>query len=237
MPSQQLWRMKKRYSAAATDGLKSPSLRGWQQLFYGRLQFSHSVSEVLAMQRMLNADNNCPPIVSIVPRVVSGERLCCCSLTSLLIVLALALFIAPMMDAVEYEKVQFENAFHQKSRYRGSPTPELEQAWLDLWNCELDIPACYKFHVGPRLSEDTVGAINVPYDKLGELNKSEEVSWKRVSPEHGGGVSALIEVFHQIHCLVRPCRRAPAYWFEYSFFPDRILSANTPIAMSTTTAT
>ena len=91
MPSQQLWRMKQRYSAAATDGLKSPSWRGWQQLFYGRLQFSHSVSEVLAMQRMLNADNNCPPIVSIVPRVVSGGRLCCCSLTSLLIVLALAL--------------------------------------------------------------------------------------------------------------------------------------------------
>ena len=120
------------------------------------------------------------------------------------------------MDAVEYEKVQFENAFHQKSRYRGSPT---------------HIPACYKFQVGPRLSEDTVGAINVPYDKLSELNKSEEVSWKRVSPEHGGGVSALIEVFHQIHCLVRPCRRAPAYWFVYSFFPDRILSANTSIAM------
>ena len=44
--------------------------------------------------------------------------------------------VAPMMEAVKYEQVQFENAFHQKSKYRGTPTPELEQAWLDLWNCE-----------------------------------------------------------------------------------------------------
>ena len=56
----------------------------------------------------------------------------------LLIDIVPALVIAPMMEAVEYETTQFENAFHQKSRYRGVPTPELEKAWLDLWNCEFE---------------------------------------------------------------------------------------------------
>ena len=160
------------------------------------------------MQLMLNADSNYPLTVSTSTSIVSGGILCCCRLATLLIGFARALLIAPMMEAVEYGKVQFENAFHQKSQYRGSPTPELEQAWLDLWNCMLHKPASYKFRANSILSEDTVGAINVPFNKLSELNKSQEVSWKRVSPKNGGGVSALIEVFHQIHCLVCPCRCA-----------------------------
>ncbi len=42
---------------------------------------------------------------------------------------------APAFEAVEYVDIQFQNGFHEKSKYRGKPTPELEQAWLDLWNC------------------------------------------------------------------------------------------------------
>lgn len=44
---------------------------------------------------------------------------------------------APAFEAVEHVDVQFQNGFHEKSIYRGKPTPDLEQAWLDLWNCRL----------------------------------------------------------------------------------------------------
>jgi hypothetical protein len=43
------------------------------------------------------------------------------------------------MEAVEYVDVQFQNKFNEKSIYRGKPTPELERAWLDLWNCKSPI--------------------------------------------------------------------------------------------------
>ena len=183
---------------------------------------------------MLNADSNYRPIVSA--SLMYRWQLCGRLLTYSLIESDLATSIAPMIDAVEYERVQFQNAFHHKSRYRGSPTPELEQAWLDLWSCELDKSVCFIVHIDTRLSEDTVGVINVPYDRLGELNKSEKVPWKRVSPENGGGVSALIDVFHQLHCLVCFCHRTFTYRSEYSFFPGRIFFVNTLIATSTITA-
>ncbi|PLB50808.1 hypothetical protein P170DRAFT_425110 [Aspergillus steynii IBT 23096] len=47
-----------------------------------------------------------------------------------------------------------------------------------------------------------VGDVNIPLNKLPLLNKSTDGEWKRVAPEHGGGVYALIETFHQIHCLL-----------------------------------
>ncbi|KAK4455388.1 hypothetical protein QBC34DRAFT_374227 [Podospora aff. communis PSN243] len=87
---------------------------------------------------------------------------------------------SPAFEAVRYEDVQFQNSFSQKSVYRGKPTPELEQAWLDLWN---------------------FGPMNIPFEKLKELNKSTEVDWQRTKPESGHGVIGNLEVFHQLHCL------------------------------------
>ncbi|KAL6690465.1 hypothetical protein J3F84DRAFT_353365 [Trichoderma pleuroticola] len=87
---------------------------------------------------------------------------------------------SPALEAVEYVDVQFQNKFNEKSIYRGKPTPELERAWLDLWN---------------------FGPVNIPLDKLDALNKSNEVDWKRAKPEAGGGVIGNLEIFHQIHCL------------------------------------
>jgi hypothetical protein len=47
----------------------------------------------------------------------------------------LTFFIAPALEVIDYVDVQFQNSFNEKSIYRGKPTPELEKAWLDLWNC------------------------------------------------------------------------------------------------------
>ena len=52
-------------------------------------------------------------------------------------------FLAPVMEAVEYEEYNFVNPFMHPSVYRGPPTNELEREWEQLWNCMFttDLPA------------------------------------------------------------------------------------------------
>lgn len=40
---------------------------------------------------------------------------------------------APVHDAVTYHDVTFKNDFDQKSIYRGPPSPDVEEAWAELW--------------------------------------------------------------------------------------------------------
>ncbi|KUL80348.1 hypothetical protein ZTR_09709 [Talaromyces verruculosus] len=87
---------------------------------------------------------------------------------------------SPALEAVEYETYTFQNSFNQSSIYRGPPTPERENAWNELMH-------------GP--------GVNIPLNKLHLLNKSTEVDWLRTPEEAGGGVVALLEVVHQLHCL------------------------------------
>lgn len=49
----------------------------------------------------------------------------------------------------------------------------------------------------------TDGAFPVPIEKLGALNESDDVDWRRVTPrEPHSPTVGLLEGFHQIHCLV-----------------------------------
>jgi hypothetical protein len=50
-------------------------------------------------------------------------------------------------------------------------------------------------------------AIEVPLDKLHFHNRTEADHMRKVPPEVGTGYVALIEVFHQLHCLVRNIHR------------------------------
>ncbi|KAA8650342.1 hypothetical protein EYZ11_000706 [Aspergillus tanneri] len=86
------------------------------------------------------------------------------------------------MAAVEYEWVTFENEFSTApTKYRGKPTAELEQAWAELWK---------------------YGAFPVDIHKLGALNQSTDMDWRRVSPgDPNSPTVGLLEGFHQIHCL------------------------------------
>lgn len=52
--------------------------------------------------------------------------------------------------------------------------------------------------------------INVPLDKLHLLNRSAEGNWKHTPAQYGGGAEANVEVFHQLHCLVRMA----THWLE-----------------------
>ncbi|KAK2005354.1 hypothetical protein LZ32DRAFT_674356 [Colletotrichum eremochloae] len=87
---------------------------------------------------------------------------------------------SPALEAVEYMQLDFNDAFNSTSIYRGPPTPEREKAWFDL---------TYKH------------AVEIPEDKLAGLNRSLEDNLERVPPDVGTGFVALLEVFHQLHCL------------------------------------
>ncbi|KAI8193446.1 hypothetical protein CCHR01_12062 [Colletotrichum chrysophilum] len=87
---------------------------------------------------------------------------------------------SPALEAVEYVQMDFNDAFNSTSIYRGLPTPEREQAWFDL---------TYKH------------AVEIPPERLAGLNRSEEDHLKHVPEDVGDGYVALLEVFHQLHCL------------------------------------
>ncbi|KAL8387061.1 hypothetical protein RB595_010185 [Gaeumannomyces hyphopodioides] len=87
---------------------------------------------------------------------------------------------SPALEAVEYVSLDFDNAFNSTSKYRGPPTPEVEQAWHNL---------TFKH------------AVEIPEDKISALNRSEKDNLHHVPPDVGTGYVALIEVFHQLHCL------------------------------------
>ncbi|KAK9435462.1 hypothetical protein VB005_10259 [Metarhizium brunneum] len=84
---------------------------------------------------------------------------------------------APAWDGVEFWEGDFENEFPHKTLYRGPPTPEREKAWEDLW---LHTP------------------VTVPERGIAALNKTGK-PW--LKSDDGKGYTALLEVFHQLHCL------------------------------------
>ncbi|TRX89736.1 hypothetical protein FHL15_009326 [Xylaria flabelliformis] len=80
---------------------------------------------------------------------------------------------------VEYYDTDFENEFAHKTKYRGPPTPELEQTWDELWN---------------------IGGVEVPLDGPARLGKSTN-NLLHVDSDENRGYSGMIEAFHQLHCL------------------------------------
>ncbi|KAI0595201.1 hypothetical protein F4775DRAFT_595552 [Biscogniauxia sp. FL1348] len=80
---------------------------------------------------------------------------------------------------IEYYETNFENDFAHQTKYRGPPTEELEEAWYELWNR---------------------GSIEVPLDGAARLNKS-DLRLKHVDFDQNRGYIAILEVFHQLHCL------------------------------------
>lgn len=87
---------------------------------------------------------------------------------------------SPLLDSIEYIEYDFAAEFNSTNKYRGPPTPEREDAWYNL---------TYKH------------AVEIPADKIAELNRTEADNLKRVPEDVGTGYVAIIEVFHQLHCL------------------------------------
>jgi hypothetical protein len=43
---------------------------------------------------------------------------------------------APAQDAIEYEVKKFNSGFSTQSIYQQKPSPEVDKAWLDQYDCE-----------------------------------------------------------------------------------------------------
>ncbi|KAL2212808.1 hypothetical protein CC79DRAFT_1318717 [Sarocladium strictum] len=92
---------------------------------------------------------------------------------------------SPLNEAIDYYEADLENEFDQQTIYRGPPTPELENAWDELWR---------------------IDPVAFPVDKLTLVNRSEGVLNGQKLARLGDGsedapVAANFEVFHQLHCL------------------------------------
>lgn len=87
---------------------------------------------------------------------------------------------SPALEAIEYIEYDFAAEFNSTNIYRGPPTPEREDAWFNL---------TYKH------------AVEIPEDKIAELNRSPADNLKHVPEDVGTGYVAILEVFHQLHCL------------------------------------
>lgn len=96
---------------------------------------------------------------------------------------ALTCYLAPVLDydnVIEYQSRDFANEFAHQTEYRGPPTPELETAWDRLWNR---------------------GSMELPLGKPSLLNRTED-ELSHVHNDETRGYRSLLEVFHQLHCLV-----------------------------------
>lgn len=98
----------------------------------------------------------------------------------------------------------FDADFDQHSVYRGTPNPERDAAWKQLWDREQ--PLCREPRPVKRAEQLMFlgGAINIPADKLASLNKSDGVERLQTPPEKGGGTAAILEFHHLLHCVVAP---------------------------------
>ncbi|KAI1263900.1 hypothetical protein F5Y18DRAFT_428783 [Xylariaceae sp. FL1019] len=87
---------------------------------------------------------------------------------------------SPVLDAVEYSSLDFDNEFAHKTKYRGPPTGDVESAWHELTNKH---------------------EVLIAEEKLSALNRSLLTSPASAKASGRSGYRANIEVFHQLHCL------------------------------------
>lgn len=109
--------------------------------------------------------------------------------------------IAPLWDIVDFWEGDFTNYFNHTSKYRGPPTLARERAWDDLWNgmywirCDL-----WKLFLTFLL----VPGVVIGQDGIDALNKTSQGPWVETTDSTPAKreYKVLIEVFHQLHCLV-----------------------------------
>lgn len=103
--------------------------------------------------------------------------------------------VAPVLEAVEYVSYDFSNAFDGKSPFRGPPTAELEARWENLTFSRYLLLRWYGVIANHESLEH---AVTIPPERFKDLNRWDDTHY-RPNPD---GYGALVEVFHQLHCLV-----------------------------------
>jgi hypothetical protein len=109
--------------------------------------------------------------------------------------------LAPANVAIEYSEFDFDNEFAHETKYRGPPTPALEKEWQGLWKCRKDQSRLDAV----RLLTCPDGPFRIPEEEVAGLNRSADLGGGKAlipADDGSGGYLAMIEVFHQLHCLV-----------------------------------
>ena len=108
--------------------------------------------------------------------------------------------------------MDFDDDFNSTNIFRGPPTAEREEAWYNMTfsksSCPVSVPAT-PGKPNP-LSEH---AIEVPENEIAGLNRSEADHLRHVPEDVGTGYVGMLEVFHQLHCLVsKPLTDFPPFY-------------------------
>lgn len=82
---------------------------------------------------------------------------------------------APALEAVRYERIAFNGDLKEPNRYRGPPSPELDEAWHQLME-----------YSNIRINKETLDLLNRSSIKLAD----------------GSGYFGALNVHHHLHCLV-----------------------------------
>lgn len=131
---------------------------------------------------------------------------------------------SPLLNEIEYVNVDFQNGFTEPSIYRGPPTPRLEDDWKDLIFSESPI------HEVPLLTRDKEHAVRIPQSKLFSLNRDPIKDRLELLPPTSDSkepeYSALIDVFHQLHCLNR--LRQYTWYLSGHYVPDSLTEPSHP---------
>lgn len=130
---------------------------------------------------------------------------------------------APAIEdgVVEYYDTDFENEFAHKTKYRGPPTPELEAAWDQIWNRTLIVLSLHGHGMSKaNTSNGPVGGVEVPLDGPARLGKASK-NLVHIHSDEARGYSGMLEVFHQLHCLVRTFYSSALLIIPYTNHPHQ----------------
>lgn len=112
---------------------------------------------------------------------------------------------APAYEAVEYKTVRFNGTLDFPSPYSGPPSPAVDAAWDRITtnnSCECSYCPFGSLAVFNN-ALTLVRPIRVADRVLDKIYKSGRASNVQYHEEDGGESMGTIEVFHQLHCLVR----------------------------------
>ena len=83
--------------------------------------------------------------------------------------------VAPVREAIKYQKISYNGELQAENEFRGKPRPELDEAWLRLLK-----------NNNIRLTEEELKKLNMTSVKLNDNT----------------GYYGQISVYHHLHCLV-----------------------------------
>ena len=112
--------------------------------------------------------------------------------------------VAPALGAIgPLKKVQFNGTLDYPSPFRGKG-PSVDAAWETIVRRDTSKSTLHSAVVADQCS--LVGAFGISDSDFQNLNQPDIPELVRLSERQGGQISGALEIFHQLHCIVRLAR-------------------------------